>query len=221
MGKGLAYAAIGAVIGAIVWVMVIKLTGWSLWVLAPIVGGGAGYGMMRGTQMRGGLPAGVIAAAVTLVAIFAARYFIVAGEVRERLALDESEIIGEVAWGVANEWVEEGYEVYDEEEGDFIPAVYEKAAERWGSMSEEEQGEYVASLQEEASSGAEVLTPIGLLFDFGIFGTICAALAAGTALKTASVTLEEALIERGHAADSGEAADLASDLRAADGGRRA
>jgi hypothetical protein len=85
-------------------------------------------------------------------------------------------------------------------------------------MSDAEQREYVAALEQGFDETAGTLTSLWLLFDFGIFGTICALLAAGTAFKTASITLEQALIERGHASDSDEAAQVASDLRASDAG---
>ena len=217
MGKGLAFAAVGAAIGAVVWVVVIQLTGLSLWILAPIVGGAAGFGMMRGTQMRGGQPAGVLAAGLTLLAILAARYYIAAAEVKDQLSYDEAEATDQIASEVADEWLDAGYEVYDDEEEDYLPAVYEEAASRWASMSDAEQREYVAALEQGFDETAGALTSLWLLFDFGIFGTICAFLAAGTAFKTASITLEQALVERGHAS-ADDAAQVASDLRASDGG---
>jgi hypothetical protein len=218
MGKGFAYAALGAAVGAAAWVLAILLTGLSLWVLAPIVGGAAGFGMMRGTQMRGGLPAGVNAAVLTLAAVAAARYAVVSARMQEFAAFDEEEVASAIAEEVAGEWIDEGHEVYDDEEGDFLPEVYAEAHERWASMSEPEQREYVAALEAGSGMSAQALTPIGLLFDFGIFGTICAFLAAGTAFKTGSVTLEQALVERGHAGDAEEAATLATGLRAEDAG---
>lgn len=218
MGKGFAYAAVGAVIGAVVWAILIRVTGSDLWILAPIVGGCAGFGMMRGTQMRGGLPAGVLAAGLTLAAILATRYIVVSGDVEDQLAFDEAEIVDEFAYEVADEWAGEGYEVYDEE-GDFLPAVYEEAQERWAAMSDAAQREYITALEGQSDEMAAVLTPLGLLFDFGIFGTICAALAAGCAFKTASITLEEALVDRGHAVDADDAQALATDLRGAGAAR--
>ncbi len=218
MGRGFAFAAVGAAIGAVVWVVVIQLTGISLWILAPIVGGAAGFGMMRGTQMRGGQPAGVLAAGMTLLAILGARYYVAASEVNDHLTYDESEVADAIASEVADEWLDAGYEVYDDEEEDYLPAVYEEAASRWTSMSPAEQRQYVAALEQNMGEAAEVLTPLWLLFDFGIFGTVCAFLAAGTAFKTASITLEQALIERGHASDPDEAVQVASNLRATDAG---
>lgn len=217
MGKGFAFAAIGAVIGAVVWVVLIRVTGSNLWILAPVVGGCAGLGMMRGTQMRGGLPAGALTAAVTFAAIVAARYVVVSGDVQDMLAFDEEDVIDELAYEVAAEWTEAGYEVYDEEEGDFLPAVYEEADERWAALTDDEIREYIAANEDESGEMAAVMTPLGLLFDFGIFGTICAVLAAGCAFKLGSITLEQALVDRGHAANADDALVMAEDLRAKDG----
>lgn len=216
--KGLAFAAVGAAIGAVVWVILVQVTGFSLWILAPVVGGCAGYGMMRGTQMRGGMPAGIAAGALTLAAIFGARWFLINHEVESLLAFDDVAAVEQIAFDVADEWADEGYEVYDEEEADFLPAVYQEAAQRWADFSPAERDDYIASFEEDNAGAAAVLTPLGLLFDFGLFGTLCAVLAAGTAFKTGSITLEESLIQRGHATGAEDAADLAGDLRANDGG---
>lgn len=218
LGKGFTFAVVGAVVGALVWFVIIEITGWSLWVLAPIVGGAAGYGMMRGTQMRGGFPAGVLAAGLTLFAIFGVRFIVVNNEIQSHLAVSEENVINEIAYGVAEEWEEEGYEVWDEQEEDYLPEVYDEAADRWTDMSETEQEEFMSMLTEGSDEAAALFTPFALLFDFGLFGTFCAVLAAGTAFKTGSTTLEGALIERGEAIDVGHAAIIASDMRAAEGG---
>jgi len=220
LGKGLLFSAVGALAGAVVWIILIKMTGWSLWILAPIVGGAAGYGMMRAMQMRGGLPAGVVAAGVTLVAIFGARYFIVSQEVAKHLTLSDEDAFAMLTDEVAADMQRRGVEVYDEE-GDYTPRVHHIAGENWTSWSEEERRQFVASRQVETSEAAAVLTPLGLLFDFGIFGSICAVLAAGTAFKTASVTLERALMEKGLAVGEDVAAAVAANLRKEDSATRA
>lgn len=214
LGKGLALSALGALIGAIVWVLLIKVTGWNLWILAPIVGGAAGYGMMRGMQMKGGVPAGFTAAACTLIAIFGARYFVVSAEVREFARFDQEDAVGMIAEDIANEWAEKDIEVYSEEEEDYLPEVYAAAQERWDGMSAFEQDEFLAQFEPESEQAAAFMTPFALLFDFGIFGTIFAALSAGSAFKLGSITLEEALVQEGHAADTTAAAGMAAQLRA-------
>lgn len=214
LGKGLALSAFGAVIAALIWVILIKTTGWNLWILAPIVGGAAGYGMMRGTQMKGGVPAGLAAAAFTLVAIFGARYFIVSGEVREFATVDSEDAMGFLVEEVADEWAGNDIEVYSEAEEDYLPEVYAAAQERWDSMSEFEREEYIAGFAGDSEQAAAFLTPFALLFDFGIFGTIFAAISAGSAFKLGSVTLEQVLVGEGQATDVTSAACAAARLRA-------
>ena len=212
--NGLVLSALGALTGAVVWVILIKLTGWNLWILAPIVGGAAGYGMMRGTQMKGGIPAGAAAAACTLVAIFAARYLVVSSEVQQLVAVDSDDALSALREEVANEWVEKDIEVYDEEEGDFLPEVYAKAEQRWEAMSAFEQDEYLAKFRPESEQAAAFFTPLALLFDFGIFGTSFAAMSAGTAFKTGSITLEQALVQEGHVPNAVAADGVTTKLRA-------
>lgn len=212
LSKGLAFSAVGALAGAVLWIVVIRLSGWSLWVLAPIVGGAAGFGMMKATQMKGGAPAGALAAVITLVAIFGARYFVVSEIVHEHLAMSGEEAYGVLTEEIARDMAAEGQEVFDDE-GEYTNKVQRRAYDTWMEMSEEDRHKFIASRQGETDAAASVLTPLGLLFDFGIFGTICAVLAAGTAFKTGSMRLEDALVEKG-LAEVGGAEALAEHLRA-------
>ena len=217
LAKGLTFSAVGAIAGSVVWILAIKLSGWNLWVLAPIVGGAAGFGMMRGTQMKGGAPAGMIAAALTLVAIFGARYFIVTQEVEGKTAVSEEQALVHLTEDAAAAMDKRGIPTLDEN-GDYTPRVQRKAADAWEQMVPYEREQYIASLREQNRAAAGVLTPLGLLFDFGIFGTICSLLAAGTALKTGSMRLEKALVERGLSSEE-KAPGLASKMRAEDSSR--
>lgn len=216
LGKGAAFAALGAVVGLAVWLSLIRLTGWSLWVLAPIVGGAAGFGMMRGTQMKGGVLAGVIAAGLTIAAIFAGRWVVVSQFVQDRLAITEDDAREAVTHEVAAELEAREIEVLDEE-GDYNDEVRYKAHKRWEAMSDHDREMMIAQMQEESEQAAVVLTPLTLLFDFGLFGTMCAALAAGTAFKTASMRLEDALVGKGMAS-AGEATAMAASMRREDAG---
>lgn len=216
MTKGVAYSVIGAAAGALVWGGLIYAFDGGLWILAPTVGGAAGFGMMRGTQMKGGVPAGIAAGLVTLVAIFAVRYATVSAMVQSEFAMDEGDAISALAMEVAGKWEEEERTVYDDE-GDFVPAVEAEAQSRWEAMSEGERHEYVAAMEEENGESAAAMTPIALAFDFGIMGTVCAALAVGTAFKTGRMTLEEALVEKGLAQDGEEARSVAGRMREEDG----
>jgi hypothetical protein len=219
LGKGLAFSAVGALAGAVVWIILVNVTGWSLWVLAPIVGGAAGFGMMRATQMKGGTVAGVCAAAVTLVAILGARYFIVSQVVQEHLTLSDEDAFAILEAEVAGGLEQRGVEVYDEE-GGYTAAVRRQANTTWSEWTEDERRRYIAAQQGETNEAAAVLTPLGLLFDFGIFGTICAVLATGTAFKTGSITLEQALVDKGLAVGKDDATALAAKMRTEDSALR-
>ncbi len=218
--KGLAFSALGALIGALVWFGLITATGLNLWLLAPIVGGAAGFGMMRGTQAQGGLLAGAGAAACTLAAIFATRAMIVSGEVHEATRVGPEEAKEALAQRAAEDLANKGVEVFNqtEESDDYIPAVYARAEQQWETMDQPEREALIASLQPEGDQAAAFLTPLALLFDFGIFGTICGALAAGSAFKCGSMTLEHALQDEGHALNEEEAVAFAQRLRLEDHG---
>lgn len=216
LGKGLGFAVAGAGLGAVAWGGLGLATGLNLWLLAPVVGGAAGYGMMRGTAMKGGLPAGALAALVTIVAIFATRHVLISHDVDQALAIDGETIRSELATQVADEWAQDDIDVYDEEEDDFTAEVYHEADTRWFAKSEEEQHAFVAELQGQSDTAKAFLTPLALVFDFGLFGTLCTALAAGGAFKTGSITLEKALVEQGHATTTDEAALIATNMREED-----
>ncbi|GMV27055.1 MAG: hypothetical protein AMXMBFR58_30860 [Phycisphaerae bacterium] len=205
IAKGLIYSAIGAAIASAAWVGLIRATDFSLWIFAPVVGGAAGYGMMRATRMRGGIAAGAVAAVIALAGIFGVRYYVASTTVDEYLTVTEEDALETIASEVATELEEQDISPYDDE-GDYISTVYETAEQRWAALGESEQHEFLAALESESQpeSTAAVLTPLALLFDFGIFGTIFAALAAGTAFKTASMTLEQALMQKGFDAEEAQ-----------------
>ncbi len=211
LGKGIVFAITGATAAAALWVGLILGTGLSLWILAPVVGGAAGFGMMKATQMRGGVPAGVVAALITIAAIFGARYIAVSHVVHKHLAITDDDAFNLLAADIAKDLDDQGIEAYDEE-GNYTRRVERVATQNWNAWSEEERRQFIASKSQDSEAAAGVLTPLGLLFDFGIFGTICAALAAGTAFKTASKTLETALVEKG-LTDGASATAVAAHMR--------
>lgn len=213
--NGLLISSLAAIAAGLVWVLLIQASGWGLWLLAPCIGGAAGYGMMRGMQMRGGMPAGIAAGTITLLVIFGTRYFVISSAVSELVRSGEEEAINAIAYDIATEMEEEGEEPYDDE-GGFTEEVQANAAVRWGSMSLREQEEYVGALNEDAEAATEFLTPLAMIFDFGIFGTIFTVLSVGTAFKTASTTLEEALLEKGQAVTGDDAAVMAAKMRGDD-----
>ncbi|MCC6284253.1 MAG: hypothetical protein IT439_02950 [Phycisphaerales bacterium] len=211
--KGFALSIAGGVLAAAAWVGIIIATGWNAWLICPIVGGGAGLGMMLGTKMRGGMEAGLLAALSTLVCIGAARFIVITDALRDVTRANESDIIENLAWTVAEEWDAEGYEVMDDDD-ELLPAVHSEAERRWFMMTEAERRDALAAEQAEGDELAAAATPWAMLFDFGILGTVCACLTIGTAFKTGSITLEAALVQKGKASSPTEAAELAARLRA-------
>jgi hypothetical protein len=206
-GKALAFAAVGAVLAAAVWAALAFVTGWNLWLLAPVVGGAAGFGMMRATKMRGGVAPGFVAAAVTVVAILGARYVVVSHTLDGQL---EARAIEEVTSHVAEEMEQQDADVFNDA-GEYKPEVKARAREAWAKTSETDCTALISAIRSRdgATSG------LGMLFDLGIFGLICTGLAAATAFKSAGMTLEKALVDKG-LADGSNAAEVAARMRSED-----
>ena len=127
VSKGLFFSVISAAVAAGLWCGVIAATGWSLWLLAPLIGRAAGLGMScYGAQKSSG--AGKALAAITAVlAIVVVRFFAVSTSVNEHLALTEDDVLGHVASQVASELEADGVKDVYTADGDFSPAVYSRA----------------------------------------------------------------------------------------------
>jgi hypothetical protein len=207
-GKGLAYALIGALLAGAAWLGLVELTGWSLWLLAPAIGGAAGYGMMRATQMRGSIATGLAAAACTVAVILGCRAFITTRSLDATIQEAAKEHVTEL---IAADLESQDIEVLDDE-GEYTAQVQRQAEQAWAAFSDQERAEVLAAVREESGFSEGGLFGIGLLLDLGLFGLICTGLAAATAFKTASTTLEQALADKG--LDSDEAAQTAQRMRA-------
>lgn len=73
--KGTLFSFIGAMIGAGVWLAIIVFTGYEIGYVAWGLGGAAGVGMAAGHEDDDGTTAGIIAACMAIVGIFAAKLF--------------------------------------------------------------------------------------------------------------------------------------------------
>jgi hypothetical protein len=209
-GKGLAFAAAGALTGAIIWGALSMFTGWSLWLLAPVIGGAAGLGMGYGTQMRGRPSHGLGAAAFTVLAIFGARYFVESRALGTRL---EQEAVQNMTAQIAQEMEKKDADVYNDA-GEYKDEVKAKGRAAWAGVSGHDRRAYLEALR--AQNGSP--TAMGVFINFGLWGMICTALAAGAAFKSANMSLERALVMKGLATDT-DALNVAASMRAAQAAR--
>jgi hypothetical protein len=215
LGKGLGLSAIGAAAGAVVWIVLMKITGMGLWFLAPIVGGAAGYGMMRGTQMRGGFVAGVGAALITVVAIAGARFYIVSEEVQAKTAVTEEDAVAQLTQEIAADMSRRRIPTLNED-GEYRASVRKRAADKWLEMSDQERSNYMGAREEQNRAASSVMSVVALIFDFGVFGWVFVALSASASFKIGSTVVAKAAAEK--EAANKDAAKLAAKMREEDAG---
>lgn len=157
-------AAVGGLIGCAAWLGVAYVTGYELGILAILVGTACGIGAAVGAKGMAGTKGGLIAAAVTVMSILAARYFIVQISinqiVNQAMAENGQDIPGPddgEHWTAfmadqiirqrenAGEFVD--WPDYDEEEMDSLAAqypddVWADASVQWSSMNGSERQEF-------------------------------------------------------------------------------
>ncbi|MFZ4575744.1 MAG: hypothetical protein ACOYN0_15220 [Phycisphaerales bacterium] len=99
--RGLLLAlAVGAVAGGL-WFAAVVASGWSLWLLAPLVGFAVGMGMTCFGTQKVDLAGKVLAACAALATIVTVRVFAVSHVVSAELAVTEEDAIEAVAADVA------------------------------------------------------------------------------------------------------------------------
>lgn len=76
LGKGVIFSAIGAAVGAAVWVVVVNFTGYEIGWIAWGLGFAAGAGMAFGHEDNDGTMAGIIAGAISILGIVGAKFVI-------------------------------------------------------------------------------------------------------------------------------------------------
>src|SRR5262249_26823797 len=147
----------------------------------------------------------------TVVAIFGARYFVVARSTETRL---EQEAVENMIAQVAGDMEKHDGDVYNDA-GEYKPEVKAKGIAAWAGTSSSDRHAYIEALR---AHNGESMTAMNVFMGFGLFGMICTALAAGTAFKTANMTLERALILKGLATAT-DALNVAASMRAAQAAR--
>lgn len=190
LARGAALSLGCAIAGAAVWGAISVATDMRLGLLAIVVGGLAGFGMGYGNRGRGGVAAGVLAACITLVAVVASRgvvtHIAAAKYVRENAMTAREAVVEEFAAEVYAEMESSGVEMTETEEG-YPPEVMVRAQRRWDALPTDEQLHRLSAAEEELRQGGQVatgvLTVIGLLFDFGLFGFVFVILAMTTAYQ--------------------------------------
>lgn len=186
LGKGLLFSVLGCAMACGAWYSVINWSGWSLWLLAPFVGLAAGVGMAVGGCTKKDTGGKILAAMVALAGVCTVRYLVITNAVGEYLEVTSADAVDHLAGKVAEELEASGAnDVYDSE-GDYSGAVYARAEREWERMSVSEQSAYLANVQEEVSTATAFMTPLAIVIDFGIFGTLWTIGAAFVASKTAS-----------------------------------
>jgi hypothetical protein len=198
LAHGTLGATAGALIGATVWTAISYLTGWNLGILAPIVGGCAGFGMGMGNKGKGGVEAGVLAATLTVLAVLGSRYALSQMEYAdfnaEMAEVTEEDARDRLAWEIMDRYLEDGVELSEPEDDEsYPPEVEAKLAIVWGGMDEVERHDFMKAMSQESlafgEEHAEVGTFIFFLLNMGLFGWVFMVLAACTAYKTASTAV--------------------------------
>jgi hypothetical protein len=208
-GKSLAFSAVGALAPALVWFVLMWLTGWSLWLLAPIVGAGAAYGMIRATQMGGGRTAGLSAAGIAVVVILTARSLFVGHWVSTQV---EDLALASLTSALAAE-MEARNERAFEGNRRFKPEVRQRATETWKALPKDQRAEYLSAIRKEYAEFEGWPTGLRRVFHVGLAGLVVIGLAGLGAFRLASLSLEEALVQRG-LADAATTELVAAQMRA-------
>lgn len=197
--KSLAGGLLGGGIGAVLWVIVARLTGYHVGFVAWGVGFLAGLGVMIGSRAQGGVGYGLLASAIALVCIMGGKYAEASLEV-ERMAaehahVDESNAVEYLRAVISDEMNEAGT-LSDADwermgEDDAWPSRVQEAAEaRWAAMGETERAAFIERRAGENAAQANeyrgVATFVLFLVSFGLWGFLWTGLAVASAYKLGS-----------------------------------
>lgn len=189
MGRGLGLAVLGGVVGALIWGAIAYFTGWSIGLIALLVGTLVGLGMQLGIKGRGTVGTGLAAAAVALASIVAAKFVVaqaVAGDWVEKASqVSEDDAIDQYASEVYDAFEATGqYMSEPADAGLWPPEVMTEAHRLWDETPQNERDEYMAAISRDAARDAEEgRFGAGLLLFVVSFGPInliilCVAIAA-------------------------------------------
>lgn len=207
--KGLTAGIIAGLAGAFAWALIAYFTGFEIgylaWGIGALVGAAVGWGT-EGTPTNG-----VIAVAISIVAILGGKFmtvqFSISNELEtidQNIALqmeNEEFILSWLAGGIIYEIQEQGNTVQwpagvDPEEAsakeDFPPEVWNAAETVWAEMTDDEKQEFRGDVEDQINANIQTIAAMaskeGFLSSFGLFDAIFFFLAIGTAYKVAAKT---------------------------------
>ena len=200
--KAMAGGLLGGGIGAVLWVLVARLTGYHVGFVAWGIGFLAGLGVMIGTRAKGGVGYGVLASAIAVACIMGGKFAEASLEV-DRLAsehahVDETNAVEHLCAEVADEMqsdgtlTDAGWETLGDEET-WPRSVRDAAESKWASMDAAERAAFIERRAgENAAEATEyrgVATVVLFLVSFGLWGVLWTGLAIASAYKLGSASM--------------------------------
>lgn len=199
------YGVIAGAIGAAVWALIARFTGYEIGWIAWGVGLAVGVGVAVGNKGEGSPAAGVLAAALAMLAVVGGKYVTVQWMLPSADALvtdavealqDDELVISYLADGVIAERAEQGVAVTWPEgvdpqsasaEADYPKDVWAEALAEWNGMTAEARDEFRAALTANIESSMAAirtsLAGVGFLGTFGLMDIIFFSLAIFTAYR--------------------------------------
>jgi phosphate/sulfate permease len=191
MGRGLAMAVLGGVVGAAVWGAVAYWTGWSIGLLAVLVGALVGLGMQWGIRQKGSIGTGMACAAIALVSIVCAKLVVAQALaqdlVQEAANVSEADAIDQYASEVYDAYEATGRYMGESNSSGWPSEVYAEAERLWEETPEHEREEYMAALSRDSVRDAEegkiAASLMLFVFSFGPVNLIILAVGVVTAYR--------------------------------------
>ncbi len=196
---------VAGAIGAAVWAVIARFTGFEIGWIAWGIGVFVGLGVALGNRGEGSTAAGVLAAAVAIMAVVVGKYLTVRMLVPEKAALvanavaaldDPELLVSYLADDVVSELEAQGTPVVwpagvDPHQAahkvEYPPEVWTAAQSRWDGMSPEDREAYRrdrrARIELAAAAFHETIARSGFLHAFGLMDLIFFGLAVATAFK--------------------------------------